>query len=127
MDTQQTATGQTSETPGQTEFVILYSTFPATDAGRDAADAIARDQLEARLIACANIFAPMTSLYRWQGKIDSDAEFGVFFKTRRSLVPAAITAAKARHPYTLPCFLTLPVEGSAEYLDWIKAETAAIG
>ncbi|MGB8601461.1 MAG: divalent-cation tolerance protein CutA [Rhizomicrobium sp.] len=127
MDTQQTATEPTSETPGQTEFVILYSTFPATDAGRDAADVIARHLLEARLIACANIFAPMTSLYRWQGKIESDTEFGVFFKTRRSLVSAAIDAAKARHPYTLPCFLTLPVEGDTGYLDWLKAETAAIG
>lgn len=127
MDTQQTATEPTSETPGQTEFVILYSTFPATDAGRAAAEAIARTLLQARQIACANILPPMTSLYRWQGKIETDAEFGVFLKTRRTLVPTVIATARQQHPYELPCFLTLSVEGDSGYLDWLRAETAAIG
>lgn len=101
------------------DCVILYSTFPDAPAAHKVAEAL----LGARLIACANIFAPMTSLYRWQGKTETATETGAFFKTRRELAEQAIAAARPLHPYELPCFLILPVEGSPDYLNWIRQET----
>lgn len=105
------------------DFVILYSTFADHASARKVADAL----LEARLIACANIFAPMTSVYRWQGKTEQTEEVGVFFKTRRALADAAIACARPLHPYEQPCFLTLPVGGTPDYLNWIAGETVTPG
>ena len=47
-----------------------------------------------------------------------------FIKTRRALVEEAIAAARPLHPYTLPCFLILPIEGgNADYLAWARRQT----
>jgi periplasmic divalent cation tolerance protein len=39
-------------------------------------------------------------------------------------VDQAIAAARPLHPYTLPCFLILPIDGgNAGYLDWARGQT----
>lgn len=102
------------------EIAILYTTLPS----REAAGAMALALLEARLAACCNILAPMTSLYRWENRLVEDEETPMLIKTRRALVPAVEAAARPLHPATTPCFLLLPVEGAhAAYLDWLLQET----
>lgn len=102
------------------EFVFLYSTFPDAASAKRAAQAL----VTAGLAACVNITAPMTSVYEWQGKLETGAEVAAFIKTRRSLADRAIAAARPLHPYALPCFLILPIEGgSADYLDWVRTQT----
>jgi periplasmic divalent cation tolerance protein len=102
------------------EFVFLYSTFPDEAAARRVAEAL----VSAKLAACVNISAPMTSVYEWQGKLESGPEVAAFIKTRRALVEEAIAAARPLHPYTLPCFLILPIEGgNADYLAWARRQT----
>ncbi|NWH07398.1 MAG: divalent-cation tolerance protein CutA [Alphaproteobacteria bacterium] len=102
------------------EIALIYTTLPS----REAAKAMARSLLEARLAACCNILAPMTALYRWEGRLTEDEEIPMLIKTRRALTPAAIEAARAHHPYQVPCFLLLPVAGAHEpYLDWLLQET----
>jgi periplasmic divalent cation tolerance protein len=103
------------------EFVVVYSTFPDAASAERVAEALVRE----RLAACVNVHAPTTSVYRWQGKIETATEVGVFIKTRRALVERAIAAAKPLHPYEVPCFLALPaIGGDADYLDWLRAETS---
>ena len=66
----------------------------------------------------------MTSVYAWQGKLSCDEEVAVLIKTRASLAAAAISAARAAHPYTTPCFLTLAISGGDhDYLAWLRAQT----
>ncbi|MDE2183667.1 MAG: divalent-cation tolerance protein CutA [Alphaproteobacteria bacterium] len=102
------------------EFVFLYSTFPDEASARRVAEAL----VTARFAACVNIHA-LTSVYEWQGKLESGAEFAAFIKTRRALVERATAAARALHPYTVPCFLVLPIEGgNDDYLAWARAQTA---
>ncbi len=102
------------------EFVFLYSTFPDEASARRVAEAL----VGAKLAACVNIHGPMTSLYEWQGKLETTAEYAALIKTRRTLADAAIAAARPLHPYSVPCFLVLPIEsGNAEYLDWARAQT----
>jgi hypothetical protein len=49
----------------QSEFVFLYSTFPdAESAAKPGALLVANG-----LAACVNIHAPMTSIYKWDGKL----------------------------------------------------------
>lgn len=101
------------------EFVFLYSTFPEEAAARRVAEAL----VSAGLAACVNIYA-MTSVYQWHGRLESGGEFAAFIKTRRALVDRAIEAARPLHPYDVPCFLVLPIEGgNDDYLAWARQQT----
>ena len=100
--------------------VLIYSTFPSPEA----AATVGNELVEARLAACVNIIAGMTSIYRWEGKITQDNEAVMIIKTRESLAEAAIAATRRRHPYTNPALLIIPLEGgSADYLGWLMQET----
>lgn len=87
------------------------------------AEELARSLVEERLAACVNVHGPMTSFYRWKGAVERDAERQLVIKTTRDRLPALETRLKALHGYELPEFLVLPVEGSAEYLEWVKQNT----
>ena len=102
------------------EFVFLYSTFPDEASAKRVAEAL----VNAKLAACVNISAPMTSVYEWNGKLETGAEIAAFIKTRRVLVDDAIAMARPLHPYSVPCFLVLPIEGgNADYLAWARDQT----
>jgi periplasmic divalent cation tolerance protein len=102
------------------DFVFVYSTFPDQISAVRVAEHLVRE----KLAACANLSAPITSVYQWQGKLETTAEVAALFKTRRELADRAIAAARPLHPYTLPCFLVLPIEaGSSDYLNWVRAQT----
>jgi periplasmic divalent cation tolerance protein len=102
------------------EFVFVYSTFPDADCAKRVAEELVRT----RLAACVNIHGPMTSIYEWEGKLETGPEFAAFIKTRRALADDVIAAARKLHPYSAPCFLILPIAGgNADYLDWARAQT----
>lgn len=104
------------------DLCILYVT--AADA--DEALRIGRALVEARLAACANVLPGMTSVYRWEGRVEQAGEAVLVLKTRASLVEAATERVKALHAYACPCVVALPVEGgNPDYLDWLLRETAA--
>lgn len=84
------------------------------------AEQLAQILVEARLAACVQILPPMTSVYRWQGKVEAATETLLLIKTTRALYPALETAIKANHSYQTPELIALPVEqGSADYLNWL--------
>ena len=102
------------------EFCFLYSTYPNTEAAMLAA----KLAIDRKLAACVNVYPPMKSVYMWEGKRVEEAEVAVFFKTRRSLVDAAISELWAVHNYSVPCFIVLPIDGgSPDYLAWARAQT----
>ncbi len=104
------------------EFVFVYSTFP----DETSAKRVAQTLVTSKLAACVNLSAPMTSVYEWQGTLETTAEIATFIKTRRALVDAVIAAAKPLHPYEVPCFLVLPIEtGNEAYLAWARVQTDA--
>ena len=106
------------------EAVILYTTWPDADTARACASAA----VEAELCACANILAPMTSIYRWQGRLEAAGEIPVLFKTAAVRADALKAFILARHPYDLPCVVALPVGAAGShpaYLDWIGQQTAS--
>ncbi|MEU1078122.1 MULTISPECIES: divalent-cation tolerance protein CutA [unclassified Streptomyces] len=92
---------------------------------RAAADTLARGAVEARLAACAQITGPMTSVYRWQGTVETAEEWRVQFKTAAARYPDLERHLLAAHPYDTPEIIATPaVRGSADYLAWLAAETA---
>jgi periplasmic divalent cation tolerance protein len=101
-----------------TEIVFLYVTHP--DAAQAAA--LGRMLVESQLAACVNLFADMSTVYRWQGAIEEGRETVMIVKTRADLEPASRAAILAAHPYECPCVVTLPVTGGHEpYLAWVAS------
>jgi periplasmic divalent cation tolerance protein len=92
----------------------------------DTLDRIARALVEARLIACANIFdSPVTSTYRWKGAIEVEAEKRAHLHTRSDLAEQVIAFIKERHPYEVPNVTAVPLTtGNPDYVAWIAAETS---
>jgi periplasmic divalent cation tolerance protein len=102
------------------EVVLALSTAPdAEQAGR-----IARALVDERLIACANLVPGLTSIYRWQGQVQSEPEVLLLMKTRRSLVPRLKERLPQLHPYEVPELVVTEVtDGLAPYCDWVRGET----
>jgi periplasmic divalent cation tolerance protein len=99
-------------------------TVLTTTDSADKAEALARSVIETRLAACAQISAPVTSVYRWQGAIETTEEWQVLFKTTAARYEALEAHLKAAHDYDTPEIIATPVvRGSAAYLAWLTEET----
>jgi periplasmic divalent cation tolerance protein len=97
--------------------IVLTTCGNSVDAER-----IARELLERRWAACVNIIPGVRSLYRWQGRIEDDAELVLLIKTTAAALGPLKTALVEGHPYDVPEVVVLPIEdGSQAYLDWIAA------
>jgi periplasmic divalent cation tolerance protein len=84
------------------------------------ADRLATTLVEERLAACAQVFGPVSSTYRWENRLDRAAEFYCNIKTTLNRVPAVQQRIRELHPYDVPEIITLPiVDGDPEYLRWI--------
>ncbi len=91
---------------------------------RDVALKIARALIERKLAACVNILAECTSVYRWQGKLETATEVPLLIKTRAAIYPELEAAIRSLHPYELPEIVAVPIErGLPDYLEWVNAET----
>jgi periplasmic divalent cation tolerance protein len=83
-----------------------------------------RELVDRRLCSSVLKFAPVDSIYRWQGEVHERTEGRASLHTQRSLVPAIVQYAKERHPYQVPGISARPIyDGNPEYLAWIAAET----
>jgi periplasmic divalent cation tolerance protein len=95
-----------------------------TASSSDEAARIGRALVESRLAACANAFPAMTSIYRWQGKVQEDSEAALIVKTRRGLVDDIVAKVNELHSYDCPCVVALPITaGNPDFLEWIVAQT----
>lgn len=97
-----------------------YIIAVVTTASKREAEKIVRHLLEDKLIACANIIGPVSSLFHWSGKTEVAEEYLVLMKSRKDLFEKLSEGIKALHSYKVPEILALPVvKGSAEYLAWL--------
>lgn len=104
----------------ETPHVLVLTTLPAA---ADAA-AFASAIVEARLAACVNLLPVMESVYRWEGRVQRDAERQLILKTSGDRVAALWERVRALHPYDVPEFIVLPIAGGHDaYLDWIGEST----
>lgn len=112
----------TAATPdGDALYCVVQTTLPDASAAR----VLARHIVEAHLGACVQM-TPVSSVYRWQGVVQEDAEVLLSIKTRRVLWPALQAFIGERHPYDTPELVCLPLlDGAAPYLRWIDAGTQA--
>jgi periplasmic divalent cation tolerance protein len=90
----------------------------------DTAARIARTLVEEGLAACVQVVPGVTSTYRWQGAVHTDAEVLLLIKTSRTRLDALKARLPALHPYDTPELLAFDaVDGLARYLEWLEAAT----
>jgi periplasmic divalent cation tolerance protein len=107
-----------------TDKVIVYTTCGKAED----AESLAQRLIEQRLAACVNVVPGVRSYYRWQGKIENDAEFLLIIKTARGLVESLRLELEKLHPYELPELIVAPIiDGSPNYLAWLENEVTASG
>lgn len=107
-----------------TDIVLILTTMPADER----AEALAEALVNERLAACVNIGAPMTSIYRWQGKVEREREQQLVIKTSVEQMERVQARVRELHPYELPELVVLPVTGgSDDYRRWVRTETSAPG
>jgi periplasmic divalent cation tolerance protein len=107
-----------SKNGGQT--LLIFTNLP--DAA--SAQAMAASLVSGRLAACVNVLAPCSSVYRWQGAIESAQEVPLLIKTTAARYAELEAAIRAAHPYELPEIIAVPiVHGLPDYLRWVAAET----
>ncbi|MBI1765834.1 MAG: divalent-cation tolerance protein CutA [Acidobacteria bacterium] len=98
-------------------LLVLTTTATQQEAAR-----VAQALLEAELAACVQMLAPMTSLYRWQGKLESASEVLLLIKTTRAAYAELEALLKQLHRYQTPEIIAVPVETvAADYLAWLQA------
>lgn len=103
-----------------TQARIVLTTASSPEEARGIAHAL----VERRLAACVNIVPGIESVYRWQGKVETAAEYLLVIKTQAELFDRLRDAISELHSYDLPeCVMLEIAAGSEKYLSWI-AENA---
>jgi periplasmic divalent cation tolerance protein len=84
------------------------------------ARSLAQTLVERHLAACVNIVPQMESVYRWQGEVETSAEWLLIIKTTADAFDRLRAALNALHSYEIPECIAIAVEdGSTAYLEWI--------
>lgn len=100
------------------DFAVLYSTFGTDESARAAATTLVEEQL----LACANLYPGVTSIYRWKGETQADNEIVLIGKTRSDLASRAMARLKELHPYEVPCITSWSLDAcDLDYAAWICA------
>jgi periplasmic divalent cation tolerance protein len=97
------------------DLILILTTMPDDDRAR----ALARTLVDEGLAACVNVQAPMTSIYRWRGNVEEEAERQIVIKTARERLPDIEARLRALHPYDLPELIVLNAHAGAVYGAWV--------
>ena len=105
-----------------TDKIVVFSAC----ATEEEAEKIARMLVEAGMAACVNIVPGARSIYRWQGAIESAAEWLLIIKSSRQVFTRLCAALEKTHSYQIPEVLAVPViEGAPNYLNWLEEQLGA--
>ena len=105
-------------------LIDVWINCPDTAVARQIGDAL----LEARIVACTNVFAAIESAFHWQGTIERALEVPLLVKTRRELFDAVCESVASLHPYETPSVIGVPIEHvNEDYAQWVAQETRAPG
>lgn len=103
------------------KIVVFCACGTEEEAGK-----LARALVEARVAACVTIVPGARSIYRWQGAIESSAEWLLLIKSSRELFEQLRITLEKEHSYEVPEVLAVPVvAGAPNYLNWLEAQLGA--
>jgi periplasmic divalent cation tolerance protein len=94
-----------------------------TAGSREEAEQIAESLVGEMLAACVNIIPGVTSVYRWQERVQRDQEWLLVTKTHSDALDDLVQRVQELHSYDVPEIIALPLIGGSEaYLRWIDRE-----
>jgi periplasmic divalent cation tolerance protein len=100
---------------------IVYCTCP----NMETAQTLAQTLVAEDLAACVNILPGVTSVYRWEGQVETDAERLLIIKTTASCSATLTARIEQLHPYDVPEVIAHPITaGHEHYLNWVRQCTA---
>lgn len=92
----------------------------------EVAERLATQLVEERVAACANLVRGITSIYRWEGRVERAEEVLLILKTSDERLPDLVARAAELHPYDVPEILALEVPtGHEPYMAWVRRETSS--
>jgi periplasmic divalent cation tolerance protein len=87
------------------------------------AEKIAAALIERRLAGCVQIIGPITSTYRWKGRVEITKEWLCVIKSAKNLYRDLEQTIHEIHPYEIPEIVAMPIlAGSKDYLKWLGRE-----
>ncbi|MDD4941226.1 MAG: divalent-cation tolerance protein CutA [Candidatus Omnitrophica bacterium] len=96
--------------------IVVFITVPDARMARR----ISRALVEKRLAACVSAGDNVSSLFWWEGRVDTAREVLLIAKSTKAKLPRIVTLVRSMHSYAVPEIIALPVVGgSRAYLDWI--------
>jgi periplasmic divalent cation tolerance protein len=105
-----------SATPDQP--IAVFITAPNKEEASRLADML----VERKLAACVQILPAMESVYRWQGKIERQAELLLIAKTLASSFAELEREVSALHSYETPEIVAVPLTYLSEpYREWLNS------
>jgi periplasmic divalent cation tolerance protein len=101
------------------QVAIVLTTF-----GVGQGEVVGKVLVGEQLAACVNVLPAMTSIYRWHGAVQQEAEEQMVIKTTTDRLGDLETRLRELHPYELPEFLVITADaGSEAYLKWVGVST----
>src|SRR5436190_1103717 len=110
-----------SRTRSRPPVATVRPTGPSPGTMRGSPGTGARETLEERLIACANLLPGARSLYRWKGALQDEREVVALMKTRKQDWAAMMSRLHELHPYETPeCVAVRIAAGAPRYMAWLE-------
>ncbi|MDH3204103.1 MAG: divalent-cation tolerance protein CutA [Nitrosopumilus sp.] len=98
---------------------IIISTYP----NKKSILKIANELVKNKTVACVN-FSKISSIYSWNGKIESTSEYLAIFKTLTKNKVLLKKKIKETHPYDVPEIAEIDVTSiDKSYLNWLIEST----
>jgi uncharacterized protein involved in tolerance to divalent cations len=100
-----------------TAYVEVHVTTPDASTATRLAHLLVEDGLA----ACVQVLPGVTSVYRWQGRVETAQEHLLLVKTTAASFEAIRERVGAEHPYDTPEVIALPVVAVApRYAAWLS-------
>jgi len=104
--------------------IMVFMTAGSVDEANRLADML----VDKRLAACVQIMREMNSVFRWQGKVETQREVLLIAKTLSSKFAEIEREVVKIHSYETPEIVAVPLSGgSGPYLEWLRAGVSEQG
>ena len=104
-----------------TGYRVVLATVGSPEEARAIADAL----VEKRLAGCVSRLPGLSSVYRWQGRIERAEETLLVIKTSYARVDEVVRQVREMSSYSVPEVIALAVvSGNPDYLAWLGGEVS---
>jgi len=98
-------------------MLIVFNTVPNPEEG----ETLARVMVEAKLAACVQILPRMTSVYFWEGEVQTENEHLLLIKTTEDKYEELEEFLTENHSYDVPEIVAVKAENASEpYQKWLS-------